>query len=487
MELTKEEKLLVDISNNYYNGRPTGYTDYEYDELRSKVMEENPGFRLFDHVVYETDSVKARHPITIPVFEKMNFKDLEQMGSIPDDWVLTPKYDGCSIVSYYDRSGNLQNILTRSDESSGVVQTSKLKGKVPNKVEPGIRAILFEALVTEGGRSKANGLINSKYKQDEVDQMITLRPFDVVMYDRVIGYEARMKLTGLDYTVLTMNDCISLGLQGDEPYLGKFPVDGVVVYSNIYPSFGRIYKFYASSMKSTVITNVIYQTSGLTGLAHAVYEFEPVKIGKITARKCGNPGNFNTIVRKKLGIGSRVKLELAKLTIPYIRENTEWTEPLDPKCEHCGSPFEEFQGELICTNLGCKFWSNFLEDRYFSVIRDAKGKEWVDEFTVNGEYNLEMMARCETETNLYFENMCKFPELLLYFVKPPKLQGKSYEAIKQKIMAVYNENIHTTLEDSINVVLDCTANTNSKAYISEVWKRIVRVISDLREIHKKGI
>ena len=477
--------LAIKVANNYYNGRPTGMTDYDYDQLLEKVKEDDPSFNIYRHVIYENDSVKARHEIPLPAIGKIDFKNLEQMATIPDDWVLTPKYDGCSIVVYYDKSGNLRNIITRSDDVTGVVQTKKLRGKVPNKVTPGIHAIFFEALVQEGGRSKANGLINSKYKQDEVDELLTLRPFDVVLYGRILGYKQRMDMTGLDYTCLSLFEAIDLGRQGDEPICRGFPVDGVVVYSNVRPAYSQIYKFYSTQCQSSVVTKVLTPISPDTGLGNVVVEFDTVRIGKTNVHRCGNLGNYVTVCDKKLGVGSNIKVKLAKLTIPQITENTPWVEPIKPVCEHCGSELEEFQGKLICPNIGCHFWENKFEDKYFSVTKDYKGKGWVDEFTVNSEYNLELMAKAEIETGIRFEQMCMNPELMLYFLEPPRLKSSLYEAVKQRVKDWYDKDKHVTLEEVKNLVVAAVYNKNSKAYMEEVFLRLMHVVERLNEIRER--
>ena len=62
-------------------------------------------------------------------------------------------------------------------------------------------------------------------------------------------------------------------------------------------------------------------SSSETGMVNVVVEFEPVKIGSTTVKRCGNAGTWNTIKSKKLGVGSKVKVFLTKVTIPMIAEN----------------------------------------------------------------------------------------------------------------------------------------------------------------------
>ena len=81
-----------------------------------------------------------------------------------------------------------------------------------------------------------------------------------------------MNLIGIPYCVLTPQQARSLRGQGDEPKLidnGKeIPVDGIVVYSSVYPDFGMIYKFYTTEGVQTKVTSVNYKRSGSSPILH---------------------------------------------------------------------------------------------------------------------------------------------------------------------------------------------------------------------------
>ena len=478
-------KLIVS-ANNYYNGRHTGMTDYEYDTIYNSIKLEVPSFNIFDYVHFEVDLVRQNHLVHLPNFEKVNYDRLA--GELTDDLVLTPKYDGCSIVAYY-LDGSLQGIMTRSDETTGVVQTNKLRWKVPQKVDSRIRAILFEALTIEH-RAAANGLINSKYKQDEVDRDIYLRPFDCILNDKQMGYIDRMDLTGLDYTKLTLEEAESLGKQGDEPKLyvsaiGKeVPVDGVVVYSKTNPVFGRIYKFYGTDAKSSVVTKLHFDPSSDTGIVSITAEFEPIRIGSIRVKRCGNVGTWKSVKEKKLGIGSRVKVTLTKVTIPYIKENTPWTEEPVPTCPWCGERLTEFQGKLICMNEECGFWFDFFANRYFTLLRELKGSEWVDEFTVKGPYGLDTIHRAEEVTNLKFSKLMTVPRFALFVLKPPRLTGKAYDEVYESVMTrIRTSNTKDTF-GLAQCVRDSLKTDNQKEYFDIVWKKLIYTFKRLSELRR---
>lgn len=496
MEAVDKDKLsiLIKAANNYYNGRDTGLTDFEYDYLMDYAKNHIKGFDIFDYVQYdEGGEGDYPHSIKIPVFEKKNYKDFEVIPQIPDDWVLTPKNDGCSIVAYYDAEGKLLNILTRSNELSGKLQTEKLRNKVPNSVNPSIKAILFEAVVSTN-RSKANGLINSKYKQDEVDALLDLRPFDCVLRDRKLGYIDRMNLIGVPYCVLTPQQARSLRGQGDEPKLidnGKeVPVDGIVVYSSVYPDFGMIYKFYTTEGVKTKVTSVNYKRSDETGLITITLGLEPVKIGPITVKNIGNAGNWSTINEKKLGVGSEVKVQLAKLTIPQIKEVlTERTEEPVPICPSCGHKLEPFQGKLICPNLDCEGWEDYFTTRYFNVLKERYNKEWVDEFTVNGKFGIDMMVRAEIKTKLTLFSFLMIPDYMFYFLKPPKIGGKNYDLSLKTAKGYWYSYKPTKLSEGARAIIDSVSSSNQKEYCEMAWTKLLYFVKKallIRRDYEKG-
>ena len=477
--VSKEEvKRLINAASNYYTGLPTGMSDFEYDGLMQRIQVENPSFSIFDYIVYGEDSSKGVHPLRVPTFDKVNFNELTKTA-VDETMSITPKYDGCSIVAYYT-NGELKNILTRSNEVTGVVQTNKLRHKVPGTVDSSIIAILFEAVVSTN-RAKANGLINSKYKQDEVDELLTLRPFDCILKGRVLGYKARMDLTGLEYTTLTIQEAMSLNAQGDEPTLNGLPVDGVVVYSNVNPTFGKIFKFYSTSNKTTIVKRLTFNPSKNTGIINIGVELEPVKIGAITIRNVGNIGSWQTVLNKRIGTGSEVSVTLTKVTIPMITSNTPCTVKPTPTCPWCGMDLEEFQGKLICVNENCTFWEDYFATRYFNIMREYMGTEWVDEFTVNGPFGATMLASAELQTHYLFANFLTKPEYLLYLVKPPRLSSEKYEIIKTRLQQHFGEAC-TSLNKMVDLIKNSVPSTNQREYVLMIWDKLSYFIYKLKAI-----
>lgn len=482
---------IIKNANLFYNGYKPEIDDIEYDDGLKELMRQNPGFSIYDHIVYEKQFERVPHTIKFPNFEKLEFSRLQLECNDPD-LVLTCKYDGSSVIIMYDGDGNLQNILTRSNEIDGIVQTEKLRNKVPQKVDPSVRAILAECTV-EGNRSLANGLINSKYKQEEVNEKLFLNFFDVILRGRVLGYEQRMKLAGVPYNTLTVKEAMQLKELGDEPYyvaeregrVRKIPVDGIVAYSNVDPLYGKIYKFYSTQYKISTVKKLTFEPSAETGINNIVVQFDPVKIGSITVKKCGNAGSWKTIKEKKLGPGSQVEVYLTKVTIPAIHSNTPWTEEPIPKCPWCGEVLEEFQGKLICKNLDCGFWEDFFETRYFNILREHVGSEWVDEFTVNGKFDINLMAKAELKSGYTLSRFITQSKYMFYLLKPPRVNRKTYDDIRRAVQQAYEDEPPKDTFELADIVLNQLKNENQRDYSVMIWDKLMHFLRKEAKVRKE--
>ena len=407
---TRRERLVL-AANDYYNGRLTGLSDQEYDELLRSEKEFDPTFNIFDYVHYEGQFSKAKHSIKIPVWSKST--DWNLMKTLFEEYVVTPKFDGCSIVAYY-LDGKLNNIITRSNEIEGVVQTEKLKNKVPQEVDSKVKAVLCEAVCVES-RQKANGLINSKYKQDEVDELLTLMPFDVIT-TIPMTYIERFKLANLRPLIITpsqaeeIRDKYTCYFNG----IGDVPCDGLVGYSDIYPTRpAQILKLYGVDFADTVITKVQPILSYDSMTFSLTYWFNPVELGGSTIKKVGNAGSYKTCREKMLGLGSKVQVRLAKQVIPQIKSSEEWDEKLDQTiyCPYCGDPLVEFEGKLICKNSKCSSILDYFAHKYIRFYQlpepSPKGSKVID----------------KTYIPLIFDKAKSDLDFKWYLIAPPRLRS----------------------------------------------------------------
>ena len=413
IKIMRNLELLIIAANDYYNGRLTGMSDEAYDKLLREEKEFDPSFNIFDYVHYDEQYIKVKHSIKIPVWSKST--DWKLMNSLFESYLVTPKFDGCSIVVYYT-DGKLNNIITRSNEVEGVIQTKKLKDKVPQEVDSKVKAILCEAVCIES-RQKANGLINSKYKQDEVDELLTLMPFDVIT-TIPMTYSERFKLAGLKPFSINrvqaeeIRDKYTCYFEG----IGDIPCDGLVGYSDVYPTKpAQILKLYGMDFADSVITKVQPILSYDSMTFSLTYWFNPVELGGSTIKKVGNAGSYKTCKEKKLGVGSKVQVRLAKQVIPQLKSSDEWDDKLDQTiyCPYCGEPLVEFEGKLVCKNNNCSSIIDYFAHKYIWYYK-VKGPKKNFSIRTIEEFNLycpDFKMRVSNDYNFKW-----------YCIQPPRLR-----------------------------------------------------------------
>lgn len=365
---------LIKAAKNYYSGLPTGMTDEQYDKLFYQAKAEIPDFNIFDYVNSGSDRADVKHysPFTPQEF-KVAFTSPAQLLEMfskagitlgdqrlnKEEWIITPKWDGCSIRAYY-KDGKLFDIITRSDETQGKRKFDQLKNKVPNVVPSNVLTIDFEAVTSqedygEDTRSHSNGLVNSVYKQDEVDKNLMLIPFKVTPSD-VMPYIDAMKLVFKEEDIIAFGYYYKVMFDFETRFLeykGKhYPIDGYVLYSNTKTNH-KIYKFYYNQVPSTTVTNVEWVYTPNKCWNPKVH-FNPIYID---GRRCGaaTSNGFARLKSLKAGVGAEITVILANSTIPQVHKVLVPSEDYNvpTTCKFCGAPLNEVMGKLRCTNPRC--------------------------------------------------------------------------------------------------------------------------------------
>jgi hypothetical protein len=238
-------------------------------------------------------------------------------------------------------------VCTKSAVEWGIDRTSTLGWLFPEVVSEDIDSIQGEAVVKVsevGGeyaaRSRANGLINSKYKSDEIRQLIHLRAFKVGFVDLDESIPRMIKaLTKLPIPEhgrfqiakrLSPEDVTDSAI-GSEDIL----YDGIVKYGE-----GEIlgYKRHSDEHLLTKITNIEWNRSskGLmvpkfifeTVVFNAVYDDEGKCIGGINVSRA-SCGSANRLFSMQGGVGAIVEVYRANSTIPQI------SKVLTPSSDYC--------------------------------------------------------------------------------------------------------------------------------------------------------
>lgn len=340
----------------YLNKGKIFLTDESYDNLVKYLnLTESMIFDLIgidqnrDHKFTTTSPSLSKHKIN-------NFSELPDESKKGRSYYDTMKWDGSSIEILYN-NGNLVNILS----NSGISQLKKLKDHVPKKVNPRIKSILAEAVVDvkvygDTSRGFANGLINSKHKQSEVNENLILRVFDIVMED--FDFNEKMTLmeslpNGNNFFVSELNKDNSLPTQieGLVWYDTHF-VDGIVRYYD--DGSALIYKLYYNESGFGTTGEVRFQyTEKDTYSAKLIME-EPVKIEGVNIRQISTNGIRN-LMKMRMGVGSIVEVIRSGSTIPKVKAVIEPSDDISFTCS-CGTPMDltsVFGNNVKCTNKDC--------------------------------------------------------------------------------------------------------------------------------------
>jgi len=339
-KFSKQDIEFLNQGELFYSGGQYTWSDQKWDEYRKgfeakfgNVTNYMKSLKQGEHVSHRASGRFAltKTAITHQYAERCH----EIMDQSSPDVYWMYKYDGCSLVAYYS-NGKLVQVCTKSAVEWGIDRTGTLGWLFPEYVSEDIDSIQGEAVVKVsevGGeyaaRSKANGLINSKYKADEIRKLIHLRAFKVGFVD-------------LDESIPRMIDALT---KLPIPEHGRFQIakritkadvtdsavgsedilyDGIVKYGE-----GEIlgYKRHSDEHLLTKVVNIEWNRSS-KGLMvpkfvfenvvfNAVYDDEGKCIGGINVCKA-SCGSANRLFSMGGGVGAIVEVYRANSTIPQV-------------------------------------------------------------------------------------------------------------------------------------------------------------------------
>lgn len=478
----------------YSGGQPT-WSDHEWDVYRKDVFEPKFGdvtnymksLKLGQHVDHRPS---GRFRLDkVPIDFEYATRCHQLMDASPNSYWMY-KYDGCSLVAYYT-NGKLVQVCTKSAVEWGIDRTPNLSWIFPEYVDPSIDSIQGEAVVKVsevGGeyaaRSKANGLINSKYKSDEVRGLIHVRAFKVGFVDldpsidRMISaleslpipdhgrFQVAKRLTKSDVTDSAI---------GSEDIL----YDGIVRYGD-----NQIigYKRHSDEHLVTKVKNIEWNLSskGLmvpkfifeTVVFNAVYDDEGKLIGGIRTSKA-SCGSANRLFGMKAGVGSVVEVFRANSTIPQLSKvitpsndfDLAW---LDDRYYEEGYEF----------NWECDPWKVIENKGYYAFgggIRTSDGPK------DNMKSQIEYWYGVDNWLNLRGKNSLEFIKFIFYkthskFLK--KMNPDMLNRISDELMDNDSDKFDSVVEEVISVIGEgfrdslCKVKDEFLEFKSEILDRI---------------
>ena len=395
-EILEKHALGIEAARKYWvTNEPTNMLDRDFNileeaaradglELRDYVLQEVAGTR-YPNANYLSEVKKVQ--VTGDMYTAVQEFYIWYLNNFGHEPLFLLKYDGSSLVGYYDaNTGECIRVVTAGGSnrtSDGIDWTYKFKRYFPNTFGTGICAIQAECLVAlehgygETSRQKGNGLVNSKYMENEVDALCNLRAFryfqlpqsPVLDFEKTISLMPQIKNMAGDIKfagawVMRYQEIMSLGpdiVNKDiwSTPTGTFLVDGIVAYSSETGECIQALKYKdAGRGETTEVLGIKRNDQSKKGKdswsANAI--INPVTVRGSVINK-PSVGSISKMVENGVSKGARVTVILANSTIPMIDKviqsgdlNYEW-----PTCS-CGYQMSEkdIYGALLkCSNPEC--------------------------------------------------------------------------------------------------------------------------------------
>lgn len=494
-ELLNKWSVLISACKAYYvDSIPTGMSDSEYDRLESLAA--NEGFFVRDYVfqTYLKGAKTKNSWIERIKKEKVDsmFSSMERLEQDTETkYYYDLKYDGSSLAIYIDPStGVPKRVVTVGNlnlDDYGVDQTWKLLNFLPKRFPKGIVAIQAEALVDitrlvdsdpERARQKANGLINSKYCDAEINQLLTLRAFryytdssndgniiksmdyrDVLnsfetVYSMIDGHvlfspaqvwtldELRQMPRDYTETDRTITDT------------GVFLNDGWVVYDN-HGVCQKALKYSGAGSETELIKTKVLsiqwnsQVSKGKDSWSANIIIDPVVIKGCTVKK-PSAGSVGKVVKKNITPGAEVSIILANSTIPMVGEvfspgNGDYQWPTC-SCGYSMSSSDVYGSLLKCGNRMCTERLNRMRD-YLSTLKNVFTDLDLNKFLVIDRFKWEDTGIDLVQLLNYIPNMEKenYYNYLFSYMKTD-LQKKNLNLVWEASFNTLRENYENNLK-----------------------------------------
>ena len=413
---------LNDYARAYYVLDAPGVSDAEYDALfdelaalekeTGEVLPDSPTRRVggeplakfapHRHIarLWSLDKVRAKEELFdwSARAEKLRAEYNARGGDAlpPLGYTLEYKFDGLTVNLTYD-GGTLVQAATRGNGEVGeaiLAQIMTIKsiplsipftGKMEAQGEGIMRLSVLEKLNASSDEPLKNARNAAAGALRNLDPRVTAkRSLDCFCYG--VGYIRGKTLATHEQTIEFLKEnglpvspfletyddieAVFSGIEKAEKTRGTldFLIDGMVVKisdlrtravlgaTDRFPRWAVAYKF-AAEETTTTVREVTWEV-GRTGKLTPRATLEPVELAGATISHA-TLNNYDDILRKRVGIGSRVFLRRSNDVIPEILGAVEGDEPDRPvekpdRCPACGAHVEHRGVHLYCTNpLSC--------------------------------------------------------------------------------------------------------------------------------------
>lgn len=354
--ILNENELFIINSILDLNISETTLVDSIYDIIYSKAKEKWPNDSYFNQLqsINSGFGVSIKHDEPMGSMEELKTGDWNRWKSNHKKWLQSDKLDGCSIILTYN-NGKLIKAATRGRGIEGkcilrhipsiknIPQTISFNDYIVIRGEllcpkAEIADMLKEVFEIEGkeqknGRNTIAGALNRK----ETNETVFKHAHFVSYWDsfnhglnfnklKELGFETPY---AIEITEKTTEEDLIKKVE-DRLNNSEYELDGIIltqidnpeegfVSGTINPKASRKFKIgiYNNSAESTVL-DITWQISKNCKLT-PVLNIEPIELcGSTISNVTGH--NYQNLVDKQCGIGSKVKIKRAGLVIPHLEE-----------------------------------------------------------------------------------------------------------------------------------------------------------------------
>jgi len=416
------EKLVRYHNRLYFVEKRPEISDQEFDILVETLRKKAPNSKVLNEIGSDLteEGIKIRHQVPMLSLDKAY--DEETMANwaskIEGEIIVSPKIDGNAISIRYDSSGNLYVAATRGNGIEGEVVTENIKmvDAIPKKVSTPnveVRGEIYMPLSVfnkyfagefANPRNLAAGAIKQKDPTKTKGYRLSFMGYDLLGTDAKTEAEKMhiLKKEGIptvEWRLIGKNEiqkAFEYFFSKREAY--DFETDGVVFKANNvseqtrlgvtahHPRYAIAYKFQGDSGETTLVD--VEWSVARTGVITPVGVVEPVELSGATVTRA-SLHNVGLMRKMNLTKGARVLITRRGGVIPNIERVTKDGKgaiEVPSRCPSCGSPTEERDEFLYCTNpKGCAEKIVSELEHFIKVIEcDGFGKKLIERLYESG-------------------------------------------------------------------------------------------------------
>jgi len=347
--------ILKEANEKYYTDGTSQLSDEQYDAYIDKLKKLDPQNDYLNVIEYKAVKnlkwAKFSHPFPMGSLSKINSTDefISWKDSVQDtSYTMQYKLDGVSIQLVYE-DGQLKSATTRGNGKEGenilrnvlkiknVLKTINFKQKL---------IIRGEIILTHEEFTKLNEVDNFKNPRNACAGIIknlegnNCGHLSLVVYDIMNAVNLNLKtemecvvlLNKLGFKVVETSHFrvqnlfeLTISFSAINEYIRStlgYDIDGMVIKSNTIsdsqddwerPKNKIAWKF-PPMMKESIVTNIIWQTSGER--INPVAEIEPIELCGVTISRI-SLHNFDWATKIGIGIGAKIVVSRKNDVIPY--------------------------------------------------------------------------------------------------------------------------------------------------------------------------